>query len=277
LTRIYVAPFHAEPLSPEVAPTAAAADAWPYDNGDDPSFHALQKLGGQLSWGVCRQDVRNAIREGDMVVFFSFRKCNEKGETEYRLRCVATVKRKVSQADIWQEKSLSIFRKYCNLLIRPSSSHGIWEHFEPCLRGRRSHKDWLWRTINHTGLKKEQFDKIHGANCFKQGTLIGGFPVEFAHNYVIFSPDPARTLVLSNPPVVARHDRGLFYEKWNEDEFSQGVKRFILEKAANVNGRKRWLRIKNTQHPHRQIVFELSKRDAEDWRAHIFRFVQTSS
>ncbi len=97
-TRIYVVPFHAAPVS---TTATFAADEWPYDNGDDPSFRAMRKFGRQLTWGVCRQDVRNEISEGDVAVFFSFRKCGKYGEAEYRFCCVATVQRKVSQADIW--------------------------------------------------------------------------------------------------------------------------------------------------------------------------------
>jgi hypothetical protein len=43
---------------------------WPYDIGDDPSFYAMRKSGGQLSWGICRQDVRNSLCPGDIVAFF---------------------------------------------------------------------------------------------------------------------------------------------------------------------------------------------------------------
>ena len=44
---------------------------WPYDNGDDPSFF-VAGAGGPLTWGVCRQNLRTAIRQGSIVVFFSF-------------------------------------------------------------------------------------------------------------------------------------------------------------------------------------------------------------
>src|SRR5262245_52755814 len=47
---------------------------WPIDGGDDPSFVASmlsRPSGGRLSWGVCRQDLRNALDVGDLVVFFA--------------------------------------------------------------------------------------------------------------------------------------------------------------------------------------------------------------
>jgi hypothetical protein len=40
--------------------TEAIADAWPFDVGDDPSFRKYLDGSGPLSWGICRQDVRNA-------------------------------------------------------------------------------------------------------------------------------------------------------------------------------------------------------------------------
>jgi hypothetical protein len=73
-TRIYFAPFHAaigdSSVSPcgstmEVFRRAVSRQDWPYDGGDDPSFYAMRKFGGQLSWGVCRQDVRNSLRPND--------------------------------------------------------------------------------------------------------------------------------------------------------------------------------------------------------------------
>jgi hypothetical protein len=65
---------------------------------------------------------------------------------------------------------LSAFRKYCNLLIRPSKTKRFWEHFEPCLQGPRVHKDWLWRIADHGGLRMKEFKNIHKTNRFKQGS-----------------------------------------------------------------------------------------------------------
>jgi hypothetical protein len=63
----------------------------------------MRKFGGQLSWGICRQDVRNALSDGDIAIFFSFRKCSD-NESEYRFCGVATVERMVNQADIWKKE-----------------------------------------------------------------------------------------------------------------------------------------------------------------------------
>jgi hypothetical protein len=55
---------------------------WPYDNGDDPSFYVARR-GGLLTWGVCRQDVRNSIEPGSIVVFFAY--TSKDGAVYYRL------------------------------------------------------------------------------------------------------------------------------------------------------------------------------------------------
>ncbi|MBZ5694715.1 MAG: hypothetical protein LAN36_05075 [Acidobacteriia bacterium] len=248
---------------------------WPYDNGDDPSFYAMRKFRGQLSWGICRQDVRNRLRPGDIVVFFSFRKFKETGDSEYRLCALATVDRKVSQIGLWQDQNLKIYRKYFNLLIRPwRSKHGAWEHFEPTLAGSRVHHDWLWRIAEHQGFRKEDFERLQTTDTLKPGVTVRGRPVVIAKNYVLFSSDPTETHVLSKPTVVAWHSRGKSAEEWNQDKFSHSVRRLTLDVAEQANGRKRSLRIRNSQRAHRHIVFELPRTDAETWRAEFIDLVK---
>jgi hypothetical protein len=98
-TRIYFAPFHAISGPSSSAPCGSTiahfkksvkVQDWPYDNGDDPSFYAARKFGSQVSWGICRQDVRNRLRPGDIVVFFSFHKFDETGDSEYRMCALGT-------------------------------------------------------------------------------------------------------------------------------------------------------------------------------------------
>jgi hypothetical protein len=248
---------------------------WPYDSGDDPSFYAARKFGGQLSWGICRQDVRNRLRRGDLVVFFSFRKFKETGDSEYRLCALASVDRKVSQIAIWQDESLHVYRKYFNILIQPSSLElDVWEHFEPTLAGSRIHDDWLWRMAAHQGFRKRDFKKLQEGDRLGPHATIRCCPVVIAKNYVLFSSDPAKTYVLSKPPVVAWHSNGKQVEEWNTDKFSQAVRRLTLDVAERANGRKRSLRIRNSQRAHRHIVFELSQSDGERWRAELLRHVR---
>jgi len=93
---IYIACFHSQPGQDikrasgqfEVVEKAILAGEWPYDNGDDPSFYQARR-GNPLTWGVCRQNVRNAIQPQDIVVFISFTKAA--GAIRYRLCAVATV------------------------------------------------------------------------------------------------------------------------------------------------------------------------------------------
>jgi hypothetical protein len=246
---------------------------WPYDNGDDPSFYSMRSRGGRLTWGVCRPDIRNPINKGDIVVFFSFQKDKRNKEMEYRFCSVATVEDKVSQADVWQKEELKVFRNYNNLLVKPSNIDGVWKHFEPTLKGRHAHKHWLWRCTKHGNLKKNQFIEISKTNVFKQGYMIEGVLIEFAKNYIIFSSDPTKTFHIANPKVVAKYKKGMLYEDWRNDKFSQEIKSLVLEKAEHVNKKKRNLRINNNQRPHRHIMFKLTASEAVSWRAKILQFL----
>lgn len=280
-TRIYFAPFHA--TSDDSSATSCGSrfaafkkavqlKDWPYDNGDDPSFYAAHKLGGQLSWGICRQDVRNGLRPGDIVVFFSFRKFKETGDSEYRLCAIATVDRNVSHIDLWQHKSLQIYRKYFNLLIRPlRSARDVWEHFEPTLEGSRVHRDWLWRMTEHEGFRKNDFKQLEKTDRLELDAIIRGRPVVIAKNYVLFSQDPAQSRVLSKPPIVAWHAKGKPVEGWNRDKFSQAVRLLTLDVAQRMNRRRRWLRIRNSQRAHRHVVFELDVAEANRLARRVLR------
>jgi hypothetical protein len=226
----------------------------------------MREYGGQLSWGVCRQDVRNKLDSGDIVVFFSYRKFKETGDYEYRLCALASVDRTVSQIDIWHDKNLRIYRKYSNLLIRPSTSgRGRWEHFEPTLKGSDMHDDWLWRIVDRHGFRTKDFKSLQKTDHFTTGATIRGRSVKIAPNYVLFSSDPGKTHVLSKPPVVAWHSKGELAEEWRQDSFSQAVRRLTLDKAAEAKGRMRSLRIRNSQRAHRHIIFELDRSEAESW------------
>src|ERR1035437_4774055 len=134
-TAIYLVCFHSEkPKSFDGAErqylkveTAIFNDEWPYDNGDDPSFYVARQ-GGRLTWGVCRQDLRNAMTKDSIVVFFSFTSlANE--EILYRLCAVATVDDKVDHRAVHRDHRLQQFRDlYINGLINPEK--GGWSHDE---------------------------------------------------------------------------------------------------------------------------------------------------
>jgi hypothetical protein len=114
---------------------------WPYDYGDDPSFFCRRHLGGALTWGVCRADVRSQVQPGDVVVFFSFTKAGR--QVQYRLSAIATVQTKLRQSDIFTNPLYKRYRRYLNLLIRPSrSTKGAWGHWEPGAPAQKWHDDW---------------------------------------------------------------------------------------------------------------------------------------
>jgi hypothetical protein len=209
-------------------------------------------------------------------VFFSYLKLEDGGNSEYRLCAFATVESRVSQTEIWEDSKLRRFRKYFNLLIRPARpKQGGWDHYEPTLSGHetRIHKDWLWRICDHRGLRKEHFDELAETNHFDSPDSVEGRPLRVARNYVIFSPHPSETRVISDPRIVALHSKGKPAEEWKTDPFSQRVKELTLDQAEEANGRRRWLRIENSQRAHRHIVFELPSREAEDWRRDFLRLI----
>jgi hypothetical protein len=118
-TAIYLVCFHSvKPTSLHGAKgqylaveTAILNGEWPYDNGDDPSFDVARR-GGLLTWGVCRQDLRNSIITGSIVVFFSFTPLVT-DEILYRLCGVATVTDKMNHCAIHRDHRFSQHRHLC--------------------------------------------------------------------------------------------------------------------------------------------------------------------
>jgi hypothetical protein len=122
-------------------------------------------------------------------------------------------------------------------------------------------------------MKKIDFEMIQNTDRLEKDATIRGHSVVIAKNYVLFSSDPAKSRVLSRPPVVAWHPRGKPAEEWSNDKFSQTVKRMTLGVAEGTSGRKRSLRIRNSQRAHRHIVFEVSHLEAESWRAEFLQLI----
>lgn len=116
---------------------------------------------------------------------------------------------------------------------------------------------------------------LQEADCLGPSATIRGRSVIIASNYVLFSPDPAKTHALPGPPIVAWHSKGRPAEEWSQDKLSRAVRRFTLDVAERANGRKRSLRIKNSQRAHRHIVFELPRVGAQKWRADFLRLMDS--
>jgi hypothetical protein len=155
---IYIAVYHRSP-----------GKDWPEDVGDDPAFVASREFiseGGVLSWGVCRQDVRNKLNRGDLVLFFATdrRADRQAAPVRYWFVGFATVAQKVSQVDIWRKRSLAVFRNYQNLLIRPiDAGRTRFKHFER-LPPSQWHGDWYWRMAAIGDRRKAHFDKFIGGS-----------------------------------------------------------------------------------------------------------------
>lgn len=278
---LYLAPFHSSfsgygknacgkawgPLS-----EAVEQGEGPYDiPGDDPSLFSHRRYGGSLTWGVCRQQVRNALRPGDVVVFFSFGKSRHDRAVEYRLCAVATVERKVRQTDVWHNPALGRYRRYLNLLIRPARQDNAWEHYEPGAKDA-GHRDWLSRIAEHGGLKKRDFERLERSNLLPADARVHGRPLRIAENYVIFSSNPTETMILENPPVIAWNRKNGSRETWESDDFSRAVKDATLGVAHQYGAPGfRTLRSRNLQRAHPPVHWAMPPDEGRQWRAWLLR------
>jgi len=277
LTSIYLVCFHSEqPESFEgstgqflVVEQAISSEEWPYDNGDDPSFYVARK-GGPLTWGVCRQQVRNSICKGSVVVFFSFSSLDD-GRVLYRLCGVTTVIDKIDVRAAHGDPRLAQFRQlFINSLIRPEK--GGWRHDETDRPLSQRHSNWLWRISDHRGVRQKQFNSRY-ENLYRKG----GFPdsalnsggLRLAKNYVVFATDLPEAFISPVPPDVAIARKGE-HEKFNNET----VKRLTVDQAARSlkNGRD-YLRTLNSSgrnvHPH--IRFEMPADQVALWRSQLIK------
>lgn len=270
---VYLAPFHSsfegydtDGCHSSFKPLTDALDGngWPYDTGDDPSFFSARHCGGQVTWGICRQQVRNRIEPGDVVVLFSFRKEKLRESFEYRLCAIVTVQRKVRQSDIWVDPALRVFRRYLNLLIRPAKRMG-WEHFEPGLPTKKWHDDWVWRLAEHDGFRKRDFATLNGADVLPVLAKVRGHLIQPAENYIIFSEDPRETYIFTKPPLVARCKEPGRTEEWQLDTLSQKIKKLTVD-YSKQRGHRGTLRTTNRQRPHPVARWRAPSAEVWQWR-----------
>jgi hypothetical protein len=111
-----------------------------WDWGDDPSFFAAEHRLGDVrraSWGVCRADVRRALSEGDLVVFFCAR--DDSRVWRYHFIGFGTVKALIGRKDLWTNPAYRDYRSFYNVLARLENGrlvqnetfhkyHPDWEH-----------------------------------------------------------------------------------------------------------------------------------------------------
>jgi hypothetical protein len=275
-TDVYLVPYHSEREDLNgcsgqyrvVEQAIAGPDPWPYDNGDDPSLFVSRVEDGRLTWGVCRQDLRNAIcapspkRNGAIVVFFPFTKKGE--DIHYRISAVATVQEKLDHRAAFTDARL-IGRSYINTMIRPQN--GIWNYSESDRPGRDRHaKDWLWRICDHAGFRttefRERYKKFYKSGVFSDLDVSEG-RVRLARNYVLFSDQVDETFIVPDPPYVAKA-KARVSEQWT----NPCLHKLIMDKAAE-RGARGYLRIANptNRNVHRQIYFKLGTHEALRWRA----------
>ncbi len=254
---------------------AIRAEEWPYDNGDDPSFYVARR-GGPLTWGVCRQEIRNAIPIGSIVVFFSFTPLTD-STISYRLCAVETVIDKVDHRAIYDDSRFENFRHlYINRLISPEDDG--WRHDEGDRGASQRHKDWLWRITDHGNVSKEAFDRafatIYRCDKISNGVLTCG-ELRFGTNYVLFSPSPDRAFISPNPPEVARAMQGQ-HEKW----IDKNLQALTVGKAkSQLKTRRDYLRAANRsgRNVHRQIRFDMSADEASRWRDQLIHALKAAS
>jgi len=111
-----------------------------FDWGDDPSFFAAKHMLGDVrkaTWGVCRRDVRDGLKKGDVVVFFCGKRNNGKSWNYYFVG-FGTVGGIVTERKlIWTNPAYAPYRKFYNILT--DSNGKQLETFHPF------HKDWKIR------------------------------------------------------------------------------------------------------------------------------------
>jgi hypothetical protein len=263
MTTIYLVCFHSashERLDGAsgqylVVEQAIGDGEWPYDNGDDPSFYVARR-GGFLTWGVCRQDLRNSIARDSIVVFFSFTPLADE-RILYRLCAVATVADKVDHRALDRDDRFFRSRhRYINGLIVPD--RGGWRHDETDRSPAHRHADWLWRLADHRRMTKKKFGAQY-APIYRKDRLSDG-TVRFACNYVVFSRGADQTFIAPQPPPVAVAREGQ-HERW----LNTRLRALTLENSTLWGGRSH-LRTANRHRPHRQIRFEMPIEEANDWR-----------
>lgn len=172
-----------------------------YDWGDDPSFFAASEILGSAesaTWGVCRRDVRTAMRPGDFVVFFCARE-RAHGIWEYFYVGLGTVKQLLNRHVIWSEDEYEPYRRFFNVLARPVS--GELRQYETF---HRYHPDWDRRA---------------------------------SAPYIVFDPVETR-FDLENPPLVASYERNQGgIEKWRDnDPMARRLAALVLPNSPSKRG-----------------------------------------
>lgn len=282
-TAIYLLCFHSQkPASLHgssgqflVVEQAIRDGRWPYDNGDDPSFFVARK-GGPLTWGVCRQEVRNSIPKGSIAAFFSFTEMTG-GDVLYRLCGVTNVVEKVDVRALHLERRFARFRSlYVNSVIRADKDG--WHYDESDRPVSQRHGDWLWRIAEHDGLTQTRFDKryqrVYEQERFDCAPATDG-DVMLAKNYVVFSTEGPLAYISPNPPEVAIA-RKREHEEWSH----KALQSLTVGTASRFHRSGRdYLRVvnKSGRNVHRHIRFVMPTSEAVAWRDELIRALKRAT
>lgn len=268
MTSIYFAPYHSDPCkylkgsTGQFATVEKAIASWPYDNGDDPSFYVALEKGGPLTWGVCRPKIRNRIKPGSIVVFFSF----TTGEREvlYRLSAVATVADLIDRRAVYSDARFREHKKlYLNTMIKKVKRG--WKYDESNRRRDAQHPEWLW-LMSVRAEKKEAF-QLKNKRIYETSQFDNDEGDELlAKNYIVFSMADDETYISPQPPKIAAAARNKCeHENWTDRE----LQRLTVEKSSEYsNIGRNYLRAANPAgcYLHREIRFDLPSKEASAWR-----------
>jgi hypothetical protein len=267
-TAIFICAYHSQPgqdLKRATGHFASVEKAimdgeWPYDNGDDPSFYVARHR-GPLTWGVCRTDVRSAIRPGDVVVFISFTE-ELKKQIAYRLCAVATVAEKIEHTRVAQDQRF-LSHPYINVLIRRENGDWIYDETDRRLSAR--HGDWLWRIAQHERSEtKEHFKERHQAvyvdNRFKDEDS----GLSSARNYVVFAENDEETFILARPLLVALAEKTQKTAELRRERWSNKVLKDLTVSMCTGRGYLRTGNSNGPNHPHIRFVMDVA--DATRWK-----------
>lgn len=227
--------------------------AFPFDGADDPSFFCAQHLERPVTWGVCRTDVRNQVKPGDWVAFFSGERADGSNDFEYRFVAALKVAGRHSGWAVPEQ-----FRDYLNLLAAQESADGTLHQAEPALARKAWHNDWLWRLSASPQGRKPLFEQDG-----KAGSVHAGYPKTAdadGKNYIEFEQQAG--FVLERPPVVATR-----VGKGKQEEWLQEAEVLRLRDAVFGKRDGHYLRTTNEQQPHRHTRRAIQ--DGEAWIAGI--------
>jgi len=226
---------------------------WLYDVGDDPSFYCSNLYNTNLSWGICRPNIRNKIRPNDIVVFFCYNGSNQ----TYFLVGLATVEEKIKQTQIWTDNNYIQYQQNFNLLIR--LNNGIWEHHEPLFNIHGQHKDWANRLASRFPNATFQYDEEY---------LSYSYAIQ--DNYVLFKVDQQDTCILNNPIPVANWEPGAYNENWplNTDD-SIAVRNMIFNETHRES-----LRVHPNNQGHVHIFIAKNEEELLIWKNNFINFLQ---